>query len=79
MPFSQAYVEIVVSRNAGIAKILVKLFKYYFDPSRQDEAGSVIASLEKSLQTALDAVLSLDEDRILRNLFEVIQATLRTN
>ena len=79
VPFSQAYVEIVVSRNAGIAKILVKLFKYYFDPSRQDEAGSVIASLEKSLQTALDAVLSLDEDRILRNLFEVIQATLRTN
>jgi glutamate dehydrogenase len=79
VPFSQAYVEIVVSRNAGIAKILVKLFKYYFDPSRQDEAGSIIASLEKSLQTALDAVLSLDEDRILRNLFEVIQATLRTN
>ncbi|WP_395497291.1 NAD-glutamate dehydrogenase [Rickettsiella endosymbiont of Litargus connexus] len=79
VPFSQAYVETVVSRNAGIAKILIKLFKYYFDPSRQDESGSVTASLEKSLQSALDAVVSLDEDRILRNLFEVVRATLRTN
>ena len=26
VPFSQAYVETVVSRNAGIAKILIKLF-----------------------------------------------------
>ena len=80
VPFSQAYVEKVVSRNAGIAKILVKLFKYYFDPSRQNESSSsMTASLEKSLQSALDAVVSLDEDRILRNLFEVIRATLRTN
>jgi glutamate dehydrogenase len=79
IPFSQAYIENVVARNAGIARILVKLFKYYFDPSRQGETGSVIASLEKDLQTALDAVVSLDEDRILRYLFEVIQATLRTN
>ncbi len=79
VPFSQAYIESVVSRNAGIARILVQLFKYYFDPKRQGEAGSIIASLEKSLQTALDAVVSLDEDRILRYLFEVIQATLRTN
>lgn len=81
VPFSQTYVESVVSRNADIARILVKLFKYYFDPRRQGEsdAGNFIASLEKSLQTALDAVVSLDEDRILRHLFEVMRATLRTN
>ncbi len=81
VPFSQAYVESVVSRNTDIAKILVKLFKYYFDPVRQGEGGtgSIIASLEKSLQTALDAVVSLDEDRILRLLLEVMKATLRTN
>lgn len=81
VPFSQTYVESVVSRNAAIAKILVKLFKYYFDPRRQgtSDAKNIIASLEKSLQTALDAVVSLDEDRILRHLFEVIRATLRTN
>ncbi|MDQ8039701.1 MAG: NAD-glutamate dehydrogenase, partial [Rickettsiella sp.] len=81
VPFSQSYIENVVSRNATIAKILVKLFKYYFDPNRQGEenTGSAIASLEKSVQTALDAVVSLDEDRILRHLLEVMQATLRTN
>lgn len=79
VPFSQVYVETVVSRNAGIAKILVQLFKYYFDPNLQEESRSVIASLEKSLQTTLDAVVSLDEDRILRYLSEVMQATLRTN
>ena len=81
VPFSQLYVESVVSRNANIAKLLVKLFKYYFDPSRQEEKDTrdAIESLEKSLQIALDAVVSLDEDRILRYLFEVMSATLRTN
>lgn len=81
VPFSQFYVESVVSRNANIAKILVKLFKYYFDPSRQSEkdTSNVIENLEKNIQTALDAVVSLDEDRILRYLLEVMQATLRTN
>jgi glutamate dehydrogenase len=81
VPFSQTYVESVVSRNTDIARILVKLFKYYFDPKRQGESdtGSFIASLEKNLQAALDAVVSLDEDRILRHLFEVMRATLRTN
>ncbi len=81
VPFSQFYVESVVSRNANIAKILVKLFKYYFDPSRQREkdTSNAIENLEKNVQTALDAVVSLDEDRILRYLLEVMQATLRTN
>jgi glutamate dehydrogenase len=79
VPFSQAYVENVVSRNASIARILIQLFKYYFDPKRQRETENTVASLEKSLQIVLDAVVSLDEDRILRHLFEVIQATLRTN
>lgn len=80
IPFSQTYMEAVVSRNAAIVRILVHLFKYYFDPNRQEEVkGSVIASLEKSFLADLDAVVSLDEDRILRYLFEVLQATLRTN
>lgn len=79
VPFSQTYVESVVSRNTGIAKILVKLFKYYFDPKRQGDNDNYIASLEKNLQAELDAVVSLDEDRILRYLFEVMGATVRTN
>ncbi len=79
VPFSQTYIESAVSRNASIAKILIQLFKYYFDPKRQEESKSIIKGLENSLQTALDTVASLDEDRILRRLFEVIQATLRTN
>jgi len=78
-PFSQPYVEKAVARNAHIARMLVDLFKLYFDPNKQKESAAAIPALEKSLHEALDAVVNLDEDRILRHLLEVIRATLRTN
>lgn len=77
--FSQVYIETTVAKNAPIAKQLIELFKLYFDPEKQQESVRVIPELEKQLLSALDAVVNLDEDRILRRLLEVIRATLRTN
>lgn len=77
--FSQPYIEATLAKNAAIAKQLVDLFKLYFDPQKQQESVRVIPELEKKLQVALDAVVNLDEDRILRRLLEAVRATLRTN
>jgi glutamate dehydrogenase len=77
--FSQTYIETTLAKNAGIARQLVELFKLWFDPEKQQESAAVVPTLEKSLHTALDAVVNLDEDRILRRLLEVVRATSRTN
>lgn len=77
--FSQSYIEATLAKNAIIAKQLVELFNLWFDPQNQTESAAAIPQLEKLLQTNLDAVANLDEDRILRHLLEVVRATLRTN
>lgn len=77
--FSQPYVETSLAKNAKIAKQLVELFKLVFDPAKQSDSAAYIPALEKEIQTALESVASLDEDRILRSVLEVLRATLRTN
>jgi len=78
--FSQNYIESALISNAEITKLLVQLFIFRFDPLMQQhhqppDLTELLATIEKSL----DTVSSLDEDRILRRLLEVIQATIRTN
>jgi glutamate dehydrogenase len=73
--FSAAYVERSMVANPGIAKLLVHLFERRFDPTgdgRDEDLAEAIAS-------ALDAVSSADEDRILRRFLNLIDSTLRTN
>jgi len=79
VPFSQAYMERTLAANAAIAKNLVRLFEAQFDPTATRRAASRADKLAESIRTGLDAVTSLDEDRILRAYLKVIQATLRTN
>ncbi len=78
-PFSQGYFERVLRRNTTLARLLVKLFEASFDPARASAGRELIDGLHEESEGALDAVASLDEDRILRALRAVIQATLRTN
>jgi glutamate dehydrogenase len=82
VPFSQAYVERTLSANAAIAKHLVRLFETHFDPAaaraargRERYAETIVAQI----RSGLDAVTSLDDDRILRAYLTLVQATLRTN
>jgi len=78
-PFSQSYIEQVLNRNTTLARLLVKLFEASFDPERAKAGRELIDGLVEEAEGALDAVASLDEDRILRSLRAVIEATLRTN
>ena len=77
--FSQTYMERTLAANPHIARLLVELFHARFDPARQPDPEDDASVLTKKLEAAIDAVASLDEDRILRSFLALIQATLRTN
>jgi glutamate dehydrogenase len=79
MNFSQGYMEETLARHAPIARRLVRLFEHRFD-LQQAGSGSLAAIAEiQAIDHALDAVESLDEDRILRAYLTLILKTVRTN
>ena len=77
--FSQDYMEDTLFENPHIARLLVDLFEARFDPKRQAGAERETERLTGEIRESLDAVASLDEDRILHNFLDVTLATVRTN
>lgn len=77
--FSQAYIEQALVNNADIAKNLVQLFIMRFSPEFAEAQRTDVSQLVAQIQQSFEEVASLDEDRILRSILEVILATLRTN
>jgi glutamate dehydrogenase len=77
-PFSQQYIESSVVRHGHITALLVALFMRRFDPDAT-ATGIDEATIRARLSEALDAVPTLDDDRTLRALLALVDATLRTN
>ena len=77
--FSQNYVERVLRSNITITRLLVRLFESRFDPERQQGEAERSEAITEEIRGELDEVESLDQDRILRAYWGLIQATLRTN
>lgn len=76
--FSQAYIEKALLNNLSITNNLVNLFLVLHDPKSKNVITKA-SKLEEDILSSLDQVMSLDEDRIIRRLLELIKATLRTN
>ncbi len=78
--YSPEYIEGALLAYPRIAALLVDLFAERFEPERV-ERGSVAQGdrVRRELDTLLTAVVSLDHDRILRLIRDLIRATLRTN
>ncbi|MGC9952915.1 MAG: NAD-glutamate dehydrogenase [Rhizomicrobium sp.] len=74
--FSQDYMEQALARNPDIARLLVELFHARCAP---DGAKAGTETLHKKIEAALGDVQSLDDDRIIRRLRNVIANVLRTN
>ncbi len=79
IPFSQAYMEATLLANPQITQSIIALFEAIFDPNTEDRRERRTRSLLGKIETALDAVENLDQDRILRRYLNVVLATLRTN
>ncbi|PYC66481.1 NAD-glutamate dehydrogenase [Streptomyces tateyamensis] len=77
--FSQDYMEDALRNNAHTTRLLVNLFEARLSPSHQLGSGELGEAIQEELSGALDEVVSLDEDRILRSFLHLITATLRTN
>ncbi|MEH6726272.1 MAG: NAD-glutamate dehydrogenase domain-containing protein, partial [Hyphomicrobiales bacterium] len=77
IPFSQDYMWSTLNRYSAIAGELVTLFHARFDPAHADPVAEE-ASFQRFL-SALDGVVSLDDDRILRRFANVIKSSVRTN
>jgi len=79
-PYSQSHIESVLGEHPSTARSLVRLFEGLFDPrpnrsSVSHDAQAAAAAVARDI----DALTSLDTDRILRAFASLVQATLRTN
>ena len=74
---SQATIAATLNAHPRIARMLVLLYRLRFDPAAHDDAGA--QAQVNAIEKALEKVSNLSEDRVLRQLLAVIQATLRTN
>ncbi|WP_375491138.1 NAD-glutamate dehydrogenase, partial [uncultured Jatrophihabitans sp.] len=79
--FSQGYLEQAMVDNAEISAAVVELFESRFAPHRDGEAPVVDGQTSRveHIEQLLADVASLDQDRILRSLLALVNATLRTN
>ena len=76
--FSQSYLEATLQKHSQAAKLLTALFAARFSPDVADRETAMNA-VRQAIQTELDRIESLDEDRILRSFLNVIESVLRTN
>ncbi|MGW0160638.1 NAD-glutamate dehydrogenase [Mycobacterium sp. NPDC003323] len=81
-PYSQTHVEGVLNGNPGTARSLVELFEALFTPEADvADSGKTLDAQAAAAAVAadIDALVSLDTDRVLRAFAGLVQATLRTN
>ena len=78
--YGRSYVEQAVVRQSELAGVLARLFDERFDPALDDTGREDrVAALRDEAIAILDAIPSLDDDRICRAVLTLIDATLRTN
>ena len=74
---STSVIDLLAARPEYV-RALVALFRARLDP-RLEDRDAAVAGAESSLTAAVAATATLDEDRLLRGLWSVVSATLRTN
>ena len=78
IPFSQAYMEQTLADNPAITRRLADLFLVRFGPG-EDNREERARALAEEIEAALEEVVNLDEDRIIRRFLNCIESTIRTN
>ncbi|GAA5229704.1 NAD-glutamate dehydrogenase [Arthrobacter cryoconiti] len=77
---SYGFIADTLLENVAVTRALVELFETRFDPTREDETrGERTAEVHERLNEALENVPTLDADRVLRTIANLVDATLRTN
>jgi len=81
VPYSQDYMWQTLCRHSDLARLLVDMFHARFTPQVTDRSDRIASedAIVAKIEAALEAVPSLDEDRIVRRFVNLIRASLRTN
>ncbi len=74
--YTMRYINDTFAAHPDIAHLLVQLFDARFNPEAEQGLEPVLI---EQITQELDALESLEEDRILRGFLHLIQATVRTN
>jgi glutamate dehydrogenase len=80
--YSQGYMWATLRKHAAVAAQIVRLFRARFDPHLPlsvDERANGEREVLSAIDDALQAVDSLDEDRIIRLFVNAVTAAVRTN
>lgn len=77
MPYSLPYIEQAVTDYPHIAKLFINFFEEKFHPKSHNVKQAEIT--KQKIIAELQNVKSIDQDRILRSILGMIDATLRTN
>lgn len=75
---SQDYIATALTAHGEISRALVAMFRARFDPDAPRE-GSEQADIRARIESYLEEVTSLNDDRLIRRYMDLIDATLRTN
>jgi glutamate dehydrogenase len=78
LSYGMATVVDALRRAPAVANALIERFEAAHDPARTSDEAAVKAAT-RAIDTGLDKVSAIDDDRILRTLKGVVAATLRTN
>lgn len=78
IPFSLQYMEQALTENPHIAGLLGQLFHARFNPALQSKKSNA-DKIHDEILSELQNVTSIDQDRVLRAVLGVLDATLRTN
>jgi glutamate dehydrogenase len=77
--FALDYTVATLANNPELARGLFELFQVRLDPDASGDRDLGAKHVVHDFEAGLDAVTSLNEDRVLRALLRIVQATLRTN
>ena len=77
--FSQDEMHEALGIYPSLTRMLIDLFIARFDPARGKGRAKTVKDIDRRIAVAIDAIVNLDEDRILRRFHTLIRSTLRTN
>jgi len=79
LPYSLATVVDALRRAPKVAAGLIERFEAAHDPAQSKGAEARVVAADRDIEAGLVAVSAIDDDRILRAIRGVVDATLRTN
>ncbi|WP_035872089.1 NAD-glutamate dehydrogenase [Cucumibacter marinus] len=77
--YSQRYLWTSLATHPEIGKALIDLFYARLDPGFEDERRAAEIAARDVIANALDAITSIDDDRIVRRFLNLVDCALRTN